>query len=1370
MNNVLRIIGLSVLIANSAATAAAQGTAFTYQGRLNAGGGLASGSYDLTFSVFDATTGLTQVGTTLTNLTTGVSNGLFTVTLDFGGGVFTGAPRWLEIGVRTNGVGAFTILAPRQPLTASPYAVYAGGISPAGISGAYGNAVTFGNSANIFAGNGAGLSSLDASQLTSGTVPVAALSNAWKTTGNSGTTPGAQFIGTTDSQPLEVKVNATRALRLEPGGLQGSPNLSGGWLNNTVNAGVSGAFIGGGGQTAATNRITDDFGFVGGGSGNQAGDGAGTVGDHPYATVAGGQRNFAGGANSAIGGGYGNSNSASATYGTIAGGSGNSVRITAGAIGGGENNLVYANGQDGFIGAGSGNQVSGSGAGILAGTGNWTDGSSTAIGGGGYNAALAYRSFIGAGEYNTNNGMKAVIGGGQQNNAGSSAINGFLGSGLFNFLDGNTSFLGAGQSNTNTAPNSFLGGGFNNWLSGRYSVLAGGLNNYLPMYESVIAGGNGNSVLAYDSAVGGGQSNSVSGGYSVISGGFANANSGYYSSIAGGSYNTVQGYYAFALGYSNTVVGNYGFAGGRSASAGHDGTFVWGGSGGPSLFASTAPDQFLIRAPGGVGIGTNSPQAPLDIAAANPANRPLLRLTQMATNDSARLRFQFAAQPAWDIAVGGASNGMSWTPAGLASAMMLQSNGVLTVNSLIGNGALLTSLSPSNFASGDSGAIFNFTNPANYFAGSFRGTFIGYGFSISNLNPANLTSGTINSPLNVTNWANLFNGTFAGDGGGMSNVNAALLGGLSSSNYWQLGGNNVGQSQFLGSTNNQALELHAMGSRALRLEPNTNGAPNLIGGAPVNFATPGVVAATIGGGGASAYSGSHYTNSVGADFDVVAGGAQNGIGPASAAATISGGFYNQIGSNAVTSVISGGYFNYILDNSQASWIGGGESNFISTNSPVCAIGGGFEGFIGTNSVAAFIGGGYINAISSDCNFSAIGAGYRNDIFDSSPSSVIAGGSLNTIATNAGYSVIGGGSGNTANGTTAVISGGLNNTAAGPNSGISSGEANKTHATADHAFVGGGQKNEIFSAPHAVIAGGSNNLAQATGAAVLGGFNNQAGSIISGIAAVVAGGSANRASGDNSFAAGHRAKALDTGSFVWADSQEADFASSDANQFLVRAQSGMGINTTQPEAALHIFNPGFTTNVYPFTLSNPALMLDGYQSFNNVLAFAENGSVDAFIEAWQSGPDHILNLAPVDGGGIYISHHLLAASGDITAGGSISSTCDRNAKTNFADVNAHTILEKTLALPIQNWNYKKDANSIRHLGPMAQDFKAAFDLGEDDKHISVVDEGGVALAAIQGLNQKLEEKLQQKETEITELKQRLQQIESLLERELNHSVK
>jgi len=105
----------------------AQGTAFTYQGRLNDSGSPANGNYDLEFTLFDAaTTNGNQIGGTVTNLGVSVNNGLFTTTIDFGSGIFTGNPLWLQIGVETNGGGGnFTLLGALQPPPPTPCSIYA---------------------------------------------------------------------------------------------------------------------------------------------------------------------------------------------------------------------------------------------------------------------------------------------------------------------------------------------------------------------------------------------------------------------------------------------------------------------------------------------------------------------------------------------------------------------------------------------------------------------------------------------------------------------------------------------------------------------------------------------------------------------------------------------------------------------------------------------------------------------------------------------------------------------------------------------------------------------------------------------------------------------------------------------------------------------------------------------------------------------------------------------------------------------------------------------------------------------------------------------------------------------------------------------
>jgi hypothetical protein len=115
---------------------AALGTAFTYQGRLADGGIPAEGSYDFRFILYDADVGGSQDGSTVSKENVPVGDGYFSVALDFGSTAFTGQARYLEIGVRPgDSTGAHTTLSPRQPLTATPYALYALAVPWSGLSG-----------------------------------------------------------------------------------------------------------------------------------------------------------------------------------------------------------------------------------------------------------------------------------------------------------------------------------------------------------------------------------------------------------------------------------------------------------------------------------------------------------------------------------------------------------------------------------------------------------------------------------------------------------------------------------------------------------------------------------------------------------------------------------------------------------------------------------------------------------------------------------------------------------------------------------------------------------------------------------------------------------------------------------------------------------------------------------------------------------------------------------------------------------------------------------------------------------------------------------------------------------------------------------
>ena len=280
-------LALSLATLVPSPVASAQGTAFTYQGRLNDGANPASGIYDLRFAIYDLSNGGTQQGNILTNAAVAVSNGLFTVTLDFGN-QFPGANRWLEIAVRTNGAASFFTLNPRQALTPAPYAITAGSVVSGGLaSGTYGSAVTLNNSANqisgSFTGNGVNLTNVNAATLNGLTS-----ASFWKATGNSGADPAnGAYLGSSDNLPMELRVNGQRAFRLEPGAA--SPNLIGGYAGNIMDAGVIGGFIGGGGTAGRPNHVSANYASVPGGLDNVASG---------YAATAFGRSSIASGSNS----------------------------------------------------------------------------------------------------------------------------------------------------------------------------------------------------------------------------------------------------------------------------------------------------------------------------------------------------------------------------------------------------------------------------------------------------------------------------------------------------------------------------------------------------------------------------------------------------------------------------------------------------------------------------------------------------------------------------------------------------------------------------------------------------------------------------------------------------------------------------------------------------------------------------------------------------------------------------------------------------------------------------------------------------------------------------------------------------------------
>ncbi len=331
---------------------------------------------------------------------------------------------------------------------------------------------------------------------------------------------------------------------------------------------------------------------------------------------------------------------------------------------------------------------------------------------------------------------------------------------------------------------------------------------------------------------------------------------------------------------------------------------------------------------------------------------------------------------------------------------------------------------------------------------------------------------------------------------------------------------------------------------------------------------------------------------------------------------VGGGYYNTISGTAAHATIAAGEHNGISQND--GFIGGGNNNVIGNYATAATIAGGENNGISLTGIDGSIGGGNGNAVTAEA--STVAGGSANDNYGGY--ALIGGGASNGIQATGSYSVVGGGTANSISATYAAIAGGEHNTVSG-----------------EGGYIGGGGYNAA-SGEGAIVDGGFNSTATGTFATIPGGYVNSAG-------------------GTYSFAAGARASAAQTGTFVWSDGSDGDtiLTSSRAYQFLARASGGVT----------------FWTN-----------------------AASTVGAT----------------LAP--------------------GSGTWASASDRHMKTDIAQIDDAKVLDKVAALPISRWSYKSE-RGVRHVGPMAQDFYAAFGVGEDDKHITSIDEDGVALSAIKALH-------------------------------------
>ncbi len=252
-------------------------------------------------------------------------------------------------------------------------------------------------------------------------------------------------------------------------------------------------------------------------------------------------------------------------------------------------------------------------------------------------------------------------------------------------------------------------------------------------------------------------------------------------------------------------------------------------------------------------------------------------------------------------------------------------------------------------------------------------------------------------------------------------------------------------------------------------------------------------------------------------------------------------------------------------------IGGGSENSIQPNADYATIGGGYQNSIQSNAYNTTIGGGVKNSIQPNANNATIGGGVQNSIQPNANNATIGGGVQNSIQPNAVQSTIGGGYQNSiqSNANYATIAGGTDNQALGGGSFIGGG-----------GYDGGTFNRNTASGGGAVVVGGTQNLASGSRSTVGGGHDNLATNSF----ATVPGGAWNVAGGVSSFAAGQATRAIHDGCFVWGDTSTLNnLVSTAANQFLIRATGGVGINTASPQAALDVTGDLKVSGAYKGTI-------------------------------------------------------------------------------------------------------------------------------------------------------------------------------------------
>ncbi len=341
-----------------------------------------------------------------------------------------------------------------------------------------------------------------------------------------------------------------------------------------------------------------------------------------------------------------------------------------------------------------------------------------------------------------------------------------------------------------------------------------------------------------------------------------------------------------------------------------------------------------------------------------------------------------------------------------------------------------------------------------------------------------------------------------------------------------------------------------------------------------------------------------------------------------------------------------------------------------------------------------------------------------------------------------YSIVAGGKSNTASTSFSVIAGGQSNTVTAGTGGFGTIGGGVNNTVGNFGTIGGGNANTA-SGTHGTVAGGNFNTASALRSTVPGGYLNEAGGSYS----FAAGADAHVRNATETGEAGtcnNSTSCGDEGTFLWSDTTGLGtaYSSTGPNQFLVRADGGFGFNTTAISSSDDIV-----------LKTRP---VSGDADLDIVLQTRSGKAGRLYLK--DSDSSYFLGTSPTGTDFLVTS----ANGAKLTAGGTWTNGSSRLFKQSFAAIDVDAILARVLTLPLATWQYRNSSEG-KHLGPMAEDFAAAFGLGGDDQHIATVDADGVALAAIQGLNARLEKDNAELRAANAALADRLARIEARLER-------